>query len=71
MEKKRDAKKMILGVIVAVAGGFCVGMTRAAGVAEGASSKDTLLLALSLILTLLGIVIFFNGFRVSRRKVDT
>ncbi len=71
MEKKRDITKMIIGVVIAVAGGICVGMTRAAGIAEGASTKDTLLLALSLIGLLLGVVVFFNGLRVSERHVDT
>ena len=69
--KKTNYITLIIGVLLTVVGVVCVALSRSAAIADGASASRTMVFALSLILTVLGIVTAILGFVPQRKTVDT
>ena len=69
--KKTNYITLIIGVLLTVVGVVCVALSRSAAIADGASASSTMVFALSLILTVLGIVTAILGFVPQRKTVDT
>lgn len=69
--KKIDFLRLGTGIALSVAGVIGVALTRAAAIAENASSGSKMLFALCLILTLLGLVTAITGCVPQRQKAST
>ncbi len=68
--KQKKWLTMALGLVLTVLGVAMVWMTRSAALAEDASAVNTVLFALSLILTLAGILVFIMGVLPARKPVQ-
>lgn len=68
--KQKKWLTMALGLVLTVLGVAMVWITRSAALAEDASAVNTVLFALSLILTLAGILVFIMGVLPARKPVQ-
>ena len=70
MEKTNNKTQIIIGAAVSVLGLAAVILTRAAGIAEDASSGAQALFSVSLIVLIVGLVVFAAGFAKPAKPVD-
>jgi len=68
---KKTSVKKIIGAAVTVLGIAAVVATRSAGIADGAGTGAKALYAASLIIVLLGAVVFLSALKPAERKTDT
>lgn len=68
--KYQKRMMVILGLVLAALGGWLVFFTREAALSENAGTGSTIFFALSLILTLVGILVFIAGLLPPRKPVE-
>lgn len=68
--KYQKRMMVILGLVLAALGGWLVFFTREAALSENAGTGSTIFFALSLILTLVGILVFIAGLLTPRKPVE-
>lgn len=69
--KKTNWITIIIGALMAATGIACVSLTRNTAIADGATAGSKITFALSLILTVLGVVVAITGCLHRRKAIDT